>query len=190
MFNYPLSFSHSHIFKRLISKITSQIPTVYTDGSSVFRQGRRIGGAGVFWGEADPRNVAMPLLHVLDAHGNEIGVTNSNAELTAALIALQKAREIGIKKLRLRTDSKLIVNGMKKWIDQWMEDDWINASGREVLNKRLFLALWLVSRDLNVTWEHVPGHSGVEGNEGAHNLANEGIKIAEQLLKQEVQPKY
>ena len=75
---------------------TSQIlfkSRVYVDGSSVkAKNGYRVGGAGVFWGDEDPRNLAHPILSVRDEEGRNIEVTNNRAELVAALMAVQRVR--------------------------------------------------------------------------------------------------
>ena len=53
---------------------------------------RHVGGAGIYWGEDDPRNLAHPILSILDDDGSEIDATNNRAELTAAILAVQMVR--------------------------------------------------------------------------------------------------
>ena len=52
-----------------------------------------MGGAGVFWGENDPRNASYPLLSALDERGCEIEVTSIRAELMAAYFAVKDVRK-------------------------------------------------------------------------------------------------
>jgi ribonuclease HI len=52
--------------------------------------------------------------HVLDAHGERIGVaTNNVAEYSALLAGLQKALELGVSELEVVSDSELLVKQMR-----------------------------------------------------------------------------
>lgn len=162
---------------------------VYVDGSSVkAKNGYRVGGAGVFWGDEDPRNLAHPILSVRDEEGRNIEVTNNRAELVAALMAVQRARKEGITRLQIITDSELVSKAMTAWIKTWMNNGWKNSSGEGVLNKRLYLALWVASRRLeSVEWKHVRGHAGDEGNEKADQLATQGSLLARNMVDSEAE---
>ncbi|XP_077408212.1 ribonuclease H1 isoform X2 [Vanacampus margaritifer] len=76
---------------------------VYTDGccSNNGKRGARA-GIGVYWGPQHPLNVAEPL------QGRQ---TNQRAEIQAACMALQQAKEENVKKLVVYTDSKFTING-------------------------------------------------------------------------------
>jgi len=153
--------------------------TVYVDGSCMAASGRRhVGGAGIYWGEDDPRNLAHPILSIVGDDGGKIDATNNRAELTAAFLAVQMARDQGITRLKVVTDSMLVVNGMETWIKAWMKNEWRTQKG-VVKNRRLFLLLWVACRQMEaVEWEHVYGHRGQLGNEAAHRLATEGAEKA------------
>lgn len=139
---------------------------------------RHVGGAGIYWGEDDPRNLAHPILSILGDDGSEIDATSNRAELTAAILAVQMARDEGITRLKVVTDSMLVVNGMETWIKAWMKNEWRTQNGT-VKNRRLFLLLWVACRQMKaVEWEHVYGHRGQLGNEAAHRLATEGAEKA------------
>lgn len=153
--------------------------TVYVDGSCMAASGRRhVGGAGIYWGEDDPRNLAHPILSIVGDDGGKIDATSNRAELTAAFLAVQMARDEGITHLKVVTDSMLVVNGMETWIKAWMKNEWRTQKGI-VKNRRLFLLLWVACRQMKaVEWEHVYGHRGQLGNEAAHRLATEGAEKA------------
>jgi len=165
----------------------SDVPCVYVDGSSVKTQsGYRVGGAGVFWGENDSRNVSEPLVSVTGDEGRQVEVTNNRAELTAAIIAVQNARLGGMARLVVFTDSEIVVKAMTSWWKIWMRNDWKTNTGETVLNKRLFLTLWLACRRMEaVDWKHIRGHAGVDGNEGAHHLALQAARAAKKLAAED-----
>jgi len=164
------------------------MPRVYVDGSSIKvkcgenKDSRiRVGGAGIFWGYRDSRNRALPITYVTGDKGRKVEVTNNRAELWAAYKAVQLAREEGITRLVVVTDSQLVSKAMKSWINDWMSNDWKNYDGKPVENRRLYLLLWVACRRLGkVEWEHVRGHAGDAGNEEADRLATYGSGAAKE----------
>jgi len=173
---------HNSCLSRLKSSKakSDEVPQVYVDGSSVMSPlGFRVGGAGVFWGDGDSRNASHPLLSTFDEEGREIEVTCMRAELIAAFLAIKDARERGYKRLTVHSDSEVVVMGMNSWIKAWMRDDWKKSDGGTVLNRRLFLLLWVACKQMDsVGWCHVRGHAGYHGNVEADRLAQEGSKLA------------
>ncbi|KAK7503966.1 hypothetical protein BaRGS_00004698 [Batillaria attramentaria] len=141
---------------------------VYTDGASI-DNGRATAraGIGVFWGHNSPHNVAERLA------GKQ---TNNRAEIHAAKVAIQQAKRKGIKNLVLHTDSEFLINGITKWIRNWKRNGWKLSTGGPVVNREDFEELDAASQDMNVKWVHVRGHCGIEGNEAADRLANEGAQ--------------
>ncbi|XP_061610550.1 ribonuclease H1 isoform X2 [Phyllopteryx taeniolatus] len=139
---------------------------VYTDGccSNNGKRGARA-GIGVYWGPQHHLNVAEPL------QGRQ---TNQRAEIQAACMALQQAKEQNIKKLLVYTDSKFTINGITKWVKNWKLNGWQLKSGGTVTNKDDFEKLDRLNGDLEVVWIHIPGHAGYRGNEEADRLSREG----------------
>ncbi|NP_001272759.1 ribonuclease H1 [Oryzias latipes] len=139
---------------------------VYTDGccSCNGKAGARA-GIGVYWGHNHPLNVAERL------EGRQ---TNQRAEIQAACKALQQAKEHGIQKLVLYTDSKFTINGVTSWVKNWKLNGWRLKSGGLVTNKEDFVKLDELNSELEVVWLHIPGHSGYTGNEQADRLSREG----------------
>jgi len=70
--------------------------------------------------------------------------TNQRAEITAIILALEKALEMYDDldsyprlKVKIYSDSKYAIGCMKDWIYKWSSNGWINAAGNEVANRDL-----------------------------------------------------
>ena len=61
-------------------------------------------------------------------------------------------------------------------VPNWERNNWTTASGEPVRNRSDFQDLQEASRGIDVRYRHVPGHSGVRGNEEADNLATSGMR--------------
>ncbi|XP_044257007.1 ribonuclease H1 isoform X2 [Tribolium madens] len=127
---------------------------VYTDGAceNNGRWGAKA-GIGVWFGDNHPLNASQP-------------------------VKVQIARDNGIKKLQIITDSQFTINAMTKWIKAWKKNNWkLSSSNNPVKNKTDFQKLDKLCEGLDIKWTHVAGHSGIEGNECADRLAREGAKL-------------
>lgn len=144
---------------------------VYTDGccSSNGRKRARA-GIGVYWGPGHPLNVGIRL------PGRQ---TNQRAEIHAACKAIMQARAQNISKLVLYTDSMFTINGITSWVHGWKKNGWRTSAGKDVINKEDFMELDKLTQGMDITWMHIPGHSGFVGNEEADRLAREGAKQSE-----------
>ena len=106
--------------------------------------------------------------------------TNQRAELAAIILALKEA----LKKyldldtqprldLRISTDSKYAVSCMNEWIFKWLENGWLNAAGRPVVNRDLIKEAWDLRCELRqvgrVKFRWIPR----EENEDADSYCNE-----------------
>ncbi|XP_055934079.1 uncharacterized protein LOC129963622 [Argiope bruennichi] len=144
--------------------------TVFTDGaSSCNGQDDAKAGIGVYWGPGNELNTSMRL------PGRQ---TNNRAEIFAAVHALKQAKQLGIKNLRLYTDSQFVIKGITEWIDNWKERDWVSSSGKPVVNKEDFIALDNARQGINVDWCYVKGHANNPGNVEADKLAVAGCNKA------------
>ncbi|KFM79439.1 Ribonuclease H1, partial [Stegodyphus mimosarum] len=140
--------------------------TVFTDGaSSCNGKEEARAGIGVYWGPGNKLNASMRL------PGRQ---TNNRAEIYAAVHALRQAKLLGIKNLRLYTDSQFVIKGITTWIEKWKQNGWILANGKPVVNKEDFIALDYARQGLNVDWCYVKGHANNPGNVEADKLAVEG----------------
>lgn len=164
---------------RKSSSSTSSHDVVYTDGCSRGNgKSGATGGIGVYYGTGDKRNVSEPL------HGER--QTNQRAELTAAIRAIDNAISDAkpgktAKGLDIHTDSEYASKSLTEWGDKWEKNDYTRngkpisnldlvKEGREKINE--YNAIYGSKNGVKFT--HVRGHTGVEGNENADRLANQG----------------
>lgn len=139
---------------------------IFADGASRGNPGP--GG----WGAV----VVLPEGQVRELGGRAGQVTNNQMELTAAIEALRSiVRDEG--PVTLWTDSTYVIRGITQWIWGWRQRDWKTADGKDVSNADLWQELFreVARRGVNgkVQWKHVPGHSGIPGNERVDEIATE-----------------
>lgn len=149
---------------------------VYTDGSCINNgQSNSIAGFGVYFGEDHPLNAAKPVIG---------RVTNNAGEIQAAIHAIQIAKDLGITKLCLSTDSQFLINAATAWIAIWKQKVWKLRNGGEVKNKEDFQILdKLLDKSIEVKWNYVKGHKGIIGNERADRLARQGAALYRSSVK-------
>ena len=143
-------------------KEISDAVIIYTDGACRGNPGP--GG----WGASLRFNGTQKNLY-----GSEELTTNNRMELTAAIQGLDSlTRHCSVS---LYTDSKYVLDGVTKWMDNWKSRGWKTAAKKPVKNVDLWQRLDLAVNKHKVKWVWVKGHSGDEGNEMADQLANQGI---------------
>jgi len=77
--------------------------------------------------------------------------------------------------VRLTTDSKYVLDGVKSWMPNWKKRGWKTASKAPVKNKDLWLQIDALVQVHDIEWLWVKGHSGHAENERVDGLANEAI---------------
>ncbi len=112
----------------------------------------------------------------------EAHTTNNKMELSGPLKGLtelldvlpSQGQEPLLTKVRVVTDSKYVVDGMKSWVQGWKARGWKKADNKAPENLELWQALDKV-RDhfLLVDWMWVKGHAGHPQNEYCDRKANE-----------------
>jgi ribonuclease HI len=159
--------------------IPADAEVIYTDGacpSNGTLQGRA--GIGVFFGIDDPRNISsrLPGRHQ----------TNQRAEIFAVLKALESLNMTPPTSLNviILTDSDYVVKALTVWSAKWEKEGWKTAKRGEVVSKDLFkrardMIVTLREKGVQIQFRHVPGHSGVWGNEQADSLAVRGAWMDE-----------
>ena len=141
---------------------------VYVDGACRNNgQQNPQGGCGVYWAEYHPLNTSEYLIG--DKH------TNNRAELTAVIIALEKAKQIQTQNMHISTESKYVKEGITKWIISWKTNGWKTKQITDVLNKDLWLTIDRLSSEVHLNWFWVEGHTDVQGNLKADEFAKSGI---------------
>lgn len=140
---------------------------VFTDGSTLNNQvkGNRKGGVGVFFNDGDKNNISLSLKETKD-----LKVTNNVAELTAAVLAIEKI--IGNIKLEkniiIYTDSMYVINIVTIWGNTWEKNDWKKSNNKKVDNLDLVKKLYFYSLNLPIKFIHSKAH-GKEPNKDDPN---------------------
>lgn len=140
---------------------------IYTDGGCSGNPGP--GGWGVvviFNGEA--RQLS----------GGEKNTTNNRMELTAAINALSIVKntpDFKNHKIIVNIDSQYVKNGITVWINGWKLKGWKTADKKPVKNQDLWIQLDELNSALNVSWNWVKGHAGIEYNEICDQLCQKEI---------------
>lgn len=121
-----------------------------------------------------------PEFLVYDLCGGENNTTNNIMEMTAIIKAAEWLTlfHYNKDKVTFYTDSAYIYNCYKeKWYIKWVQNDWNTSNNTPVKNKELWEKLIIIFEQPNFHFEKVEGHAGIEGNEIADKLANEGALI-------------
>lgn len=140
---------------------------IYTDGGCSGNPGP--GGWGVvviFNGEA--RQLS----------GGDKNTTNNRMELTAAINALSIVKntpDFKNHKITVNIDSQYVKNGITVWIKGWKLKGWKTADKKPVKNQDLWIQLDELNSALNVSWNWVKGHAGIEYNEICDQLCQKEI---------------
>jgi len=101
--------------------------------------------------------------------GGEPDTTNNRMELMAAIGALEAlTRPCAV---LLTTDSRYVMQGIEQWLPKWRANGWRTADKKPVKNQDLWQRLAEEAARHNVSFQRVRGHTGVEMNERADQLA-------------------
>lgn len=140
---------------------------IYTDGGCSGNPGPGGWGAVIL---ADEKEIRLS--------GGEKNTTNNKMELTAAISALNTVLNTPSLKdlpVNLYSDSQYVKNGITSWITNWKKNGWRTAAKKPVLNQDLWQKLDSLNSSLNVTWNWVKGHAGIEYNEICDQLCQKEI---------------
>lgn len=147
---------------------------IYCDGSFRPVNGKSCGGYGVYIkrDENDSVSIAGPVTG---------RATNNTAELQAFIRSLKYAITESID-VRIFSDSKYVLDGLKTYMKTWVKNDFIKADGTAVLNKELWLEIntlikTLKSKGIKISLRWVKGHSSDVGNSKADTLARKGAAL-------------
>uniref|UniRef100_A0A182Q4X8 Ribonuclease H1 n=1 Tax=Anopheles farauti TaxID=69004 RepID=A0A182Q4X8_9DIPT len=147
---------------------------VYTDGSCEGNgTARAAAGLGVYFAEGHALNTSKPV------SGR---ATNNCGEIQAASLAIRLARQQGVRRLVINTDSQFMINAITKWLPGWKRRNWTLANGTPVKNKTDFVELEgeMNAGGMVIKWNHVDAHCGILGNERADQLARKGSEMFRQ----------
>ena len=110
--------------------------------------------------------------------GGEKFTTNNKMELTAAIAALSVIKNtpsFAGRKVVVNIDSQYVKNGITTQIHSWKKKGWITADKKPVKNQELWIQLDNLNSSMEVTWNWVKGHAGVEYNEICDQLCQSEI---------------
>jgi ribonuclease HI len=111
--------------------------------------------------------------HEKTLYGAEAQTTNNRMELMAAIKGLESLKRPC--KVRLTTDSQYVMKGIQEWMENWKRRGWMTAARKPVKNVDLWQRLDQVTREHDIEWTWVRGHTGHPENEQADALANKAI---------------
>jgi len=147
--------------------VGKNIIDIYTDGACSGNQFRKnTGGWGAILISADKSK---------EIFGGEKDTTNNRMELKACIMGLCEVKREDTA-IRLYSDSAYIVNCINnKWYVKWEKNGWKTSKKEPVENRDLWEELLLLVKKFNIEFIKVKGHSGIELNERADELANRGM---------------
>ena len=137
---------------------------LFTDGSSLGNPGPGGWGAILVIGKE----------RVIELGGREEHTTNNRMELLSLVEGLRRLHnESG--DLTIYTDSSYAVKGATEWSLGWKKRGWKTMTKTDVENRDIWEPLLELIEGRKkfgqIKWEHVPGHSGIEGNERTDEIA-------------------
>ena len=153
----------------------SEVVNIYTDGACR--------------GNPGPGGWAAVILTSQGANftirGRDPSSTNNRMELTAAIKGLQdldcwipEPRDLPV---ILHSDSKYLTDAFNQnWLGKWQRNGWSTSTGKPVSNRELWEELLLQTKQRNITWQWVKGHSGNHFNELCDRMATEEAEEAVQ----------
>jgi ribonuclease HI len=110
-----------------------------------------------------------------EIHGGKEITTNNRMELTAAIKGLESLKKQS--EVTVITDSKYLKDGMTKWINSWISNDWRSSTNKEIKNLDLWKTIYALSQFHEIQWEWVKGHNAHKDNEKADYLARLGMSL-------------
>ena len=149
---------------------------MYTDGSCKGAQTSRKCGIGVHFPNKEINDISEPLPVKLKPY------TNQRAELYAIYMGMKRiTKAYTFKKLLIKSDSQYSIMCSTEWIENWKKNGWKKSANREdVKNKDILKKIdkYMMKYGKYIKFEHVTAHSGIQGNEIADELANNGANLS------------
>lgn len=144
-------------FNRISAFFASQDAIeIYTDGSEKNGRGS--------WAYVIVKNGQV----VHEASGKERKVTSTQMEMRAAIEALQSLSEPT--SLKLFSDSRILIDTMTLWRNDWKQNSWLKPSGVAIPNIGLIQSLDCLDEKHRIEWAWVKAHAGISFNERCDEL--------------------
>ena len=137
----------------------AEVVELWTDGACSGNPGPGGWGAILLWNG-----------HERELSGGEADTTNNRMELMSVIMGLAAiTRPMDVV---INTDSAYVEQAFTKgWLEQWQRNGWRTAAKQAVKNQDLWQRLAEEAARHNVSFQRVRGHTGVEMNERADQLA-------------------
>ena len=137
----------------------AEVVELWTDGACSGNPGPGGWGAILVWNG-----------HERELSGGEADTTNNRMELMSVIMGLAAiTRPMDVV---INTDSAYVEQAFTKgWLEQWRRNGWRTAAKQAVKNQDLWQRLAEEAARHNVSFQRVRGHTGVEMNERADQLA-------------------
>jgi ribonuclease HI len=142
--------------------------TVFTDGSAEGNPGP--GGYCAI--------VRVPDLPDRELSGGTNHTTNNKMELTAAIVGVSAALDVGARQVTVISDSEYLVKGMTRWLAGWQAKGWKTAEGQPVKNRELWERLATLATRGEIRWQWIRSHAGHPENERCDVLATTAARKA------------
>lgn len=137
---------------------------IYTDGACSGNPGP--GGWGTILMYKDTKK---------EISGYMEDTTNNVMEITAVIEGLKMLKYEC--QVEIYSDSAYVVNAFNNhWIEGWIKKNWINSNKEPVKNKELWQELYILTKQHEVKFIKVKGHSDNEYNNRCDELARLAIK--------------
>ena len=142
---------------------------IFTDGSAI--------------GTPGPAGWAAIVIHGTrrqEIAGSVPWATISEMELRAAVEALSLT-PVGAR-IELRSDSELLINGMRYRVFRWRRFGWRNSRGFELQHQGLWRELLQLNGQRTIRWQWIRGHGGHPLQSRADFLAYQAARYRDRNL--------
>ena len=158
---------------RMLHNIPLQSDLIYTDGSCFDYIRNLKAGIGVYFGRSDTQNISARL--------PSLNQTSNRAELFAVVKALEvlyldTILSQGTKLVYILTDSKSVVDVLNRHYPNWTQK---KLSFKDGFQRVRDMVMIFQDNEIDIQFKHIPGHSGILGNEIADILAKKGAMMPE-----------
>lgn len=139
---------------------------VWTDGACA----HKTSGAGGYGVVLVARRADDSIAKQWEVSGGEAATTNNRMELMAVVAGLRELPAPA--RVCIHIDSSYVMDAFDQgWLERWQSNGWRTSGRKPVKNRDLWEELFTEVDRHQVDWVKVPGHTGVELNERADELA-------------------
>ena len=138
---------------------------IWTDGACA----HKTSGAGGYAAVLVARRSDGSIAEQWELSDGDFETTNNRMELRAVITGLRALPAPA--RVCIHIDSTYVMKNFQGWLERWQSNGWRKANRKPVKNRDLWEELSTEVARRDVEWVKVPGHTGVELNERADQLA-------------------